>query len=540
MASTTVPTRSVVLPALLRRRGRIADLLGVAGGALIVLLQAFDGGGYFPVQYLAAGVAALVGSAVLLVVRGATWRPGIHGLVAAAGLVGLGAWTGISSRWSPLPDVAVTEMQRQISYAAILGFGLVAVGPGRRARLLVLAIGGALVTIALAGFAGRLLPGLGLTSAREEAFGVYRLSYPINYWNAQGAAAAMAAAFCLGLAGDRRSAPWLRGLAAGLVPLLAVTLLLTVSRGAIVAAVVGAAVVVALARRPLQTLLVSAVVAVPTAIAVAIAATTPAVIDDPSLTPGLDQAGPQVAVATVGLGALAGVGAVIALQLLLRREKRRRLRGPQLGRTQRIVALATVVLLVLGLGGTAVVAGRVDGEAAGQVSSFRRFLDEQRQEFLAAGPATGTGADRLSTASGTRSAGYRVAWHGFTADPLLGDGVGGFRVRWLRERTTGERIVNAHSLPLETLGELGLPGFALLLAFLGAVAAGAIRGRLRPTVLSRAQAAGATGAITAFLTSCLLDWTWQMGALTAAALLLAATLLPEGRRHRRSPGAPAA
>lgn len=532
MSSTTAPPRPAGLAALLQRRGLIADLVGAGGGVLIVLLQAFDGGGYFPVQYLAAGVAALVGTAILLVVRGATWRPGIHGLVAAAGLVGLGAWTGLSSRWSPLPDVAVTEMQRQISYAAILGFGLVAVGRGRRARMMVLAVGAALVTVALAGFAGRLLPGLDLAPAREQAFGVYRLSYPINYWNAQGAAAAMAAVFCLGLAGDRRSAVWLRGVAAGLVPLLAVTLLLTVSRGAVLAAVVGVVVVVALARRPLQALLVMAAVGLPTALAVASAATTPAVIDDPTASPGLDSAGPTVALQVIGLGVVAGIAAVVALQVLLRREKRRKFRGPQMGRFQRAAAIATLVLLVLGLGGTAVVAGRLDGEAAGRVGTFRRFLDDQRKEFLAAGPVTGTGTERLASASGTRSAGYKVAWHGFTSDPLLGDGVGGFRVRWLRERTTGERILNAHSLPLETLGELGLPGFALLLTFIAAVTAGAIRGRLRPTVLSRAQAAGATGAIAAFVTSCLLDWTWQMGALTAAALLLAAPLLPEGRRRR--------
>ncbi|MDQ6817566.1 MAG: hypothetical protein M3018_09225, partial [Actinomycetota bacterium] len=94
---------------------------------------------------------------------------------------------------------------------------------------------------------------------------------------------------------------------------------------------------------------------------------------------------------------------------------------------------------------------------------------------------------------------------------------GGWAVDWLRYRKIGAFARDAHSLPLQTLAELGLVGLALLLAFLWGIARAAGRAiRSRPSL-----AAGAIGGFVVWLAHSPLDWDWQMPALTIVAIVLA-------------------
>jgi hypothetical protein len=86
-------------------------------------------------------------------------------------------------------------------------------------------------------------------------------------------------------------------------------------------------------------------------------------------------------------------------------------------------------------------------------------------------------------------------------------------------------VINAHSLYLETLAELGVVGLALLVAFVGFVIAAAIRLVMRSQHEGRTRAAGAAAALLAFAVSALADWVWQLPVLPAAFLLLAAAVL---------------
>ncbi len=98
-------------------------------------------------------------------------------------------------------------------------------------------------------------------------------------------------------------------------------------------------------------------------------------------------------------------------------------------------------------------------------------------------------------------------------------------------------MINAHSLYIETLAELGLVGLALLVGFLVLVLGAGVRFVVASTFELRAQAAGATAAMLAFAVSAIADWTWQLPVLPAAFLLLAAAVLapaPAGRRVRAS------
>ena len=86
---------------------------------------------------------------------------------------------------------------------------------------------------------------------------------------------------------------------------------------------------------------------------------------------------------------------------------------------------------------------------------------------------TGANPARLGSLQTNRYAYWRVAIaDGFANHPLNGVGAGGFAATWLRYRTIPERVRVPHSLYVETLAELGLVGFALLIAFFGGIGCG--------------------------------------------------------------------
>ncbi|WP_026911222.1 O-antigen ligase family protein [Patulibacter minatonensis] len=501
----------------------------------LVLATALAGGGYFPAQYLAMGIGALVGAALLVAGRRAVPRLTRRAGVALVAMLVLGGWVGLSSSWSPDSALAVQGFQRQIAYAGVLVFGIVALGRGHGARGMIVAVWVALTVVAVLGVMSRLLPDLDLAPLMDDVGG-YRLGWPVSYWNAQGALSVMAAILAVALAADRRTHVVVRGLAAATVPLVSTGILLTVSRGSVLALVIGAVVLVALARRPLHAAAVAVACALPSGAAIALASSRPSVVDDPMARPALADVGPTLFAELVGLGVVAAAAAIGALAFLLRIEevrRRERERGRRRGsRWTPVVVLGAVVLVLAGL---LVGASRLDGPAANRASGARSFVETQRKAFLEATPSDESGLSRLGSASGSRSDLYRVALREFGSSPVWGDGVGAFPRRWLRERRTPQPVANAHSLFLESLADTGVVGLAILLAFVGAIGWGAVVARRRPSALPRAQSAGVAGALAAFLASCAIDWTWQMGAVTAAALLLSATLLVD-RRGPRGPG----
>src|SRR5205807_5852341 len=90
-------------------------------------------------------------------------------------------------------------------------------------------------------------------------------------------------------------------------------------------------------------------------------------------------------------------------------------------------------------------------------------------------------------------------------------------------RTGGQgRVRNAHSLYLEVLAELGVPGLLLIVGALGALLAVAVRAR---RMLTRPEELGASAALIAafvvFAFHAALDWVWQVTALTFLALVAA-------------------
>jgi hypothetical protein len=121
-----------------------------------------------------------------------------------------------------------------------------------------------------------------------------------------------------------------------------------------------------------------------------------------------------------------------------------------------------------------------------------------------------------------RASYYRVAWHDeYTAHPLFGSGAGTFALFWTRSGRVASRggALDAHSLYLETLAELGPLGLVLLAAFLLYPLRGVVTNRRSPYVPV------AAAAYVAFLVHAALDWDWELPVVVVAALSCAAAVV---------------
>ena len=126
---------------------------------------------------------------------------------------------------------------------------------------------------------------------------------------------------------------------------------------------------------------------------------------------------------------------------------------------------------------------------------------------------------------GNRAQYWRAAWIAFRRHPLLGTGGGTFDEQWLRYRTSGLSVHDAHNLYLETLSELGVVGLAALLVLLAL-----------PIVASRRNRdpllTACVASYVVFLVHAGFEWDWEMPVVTIAGLTLA-SILVRSRPHPR-------
>src|SRR4029079_6885254 len=107
-------------------------------------------------------------------------------------------------------------------------------------------------------------------------------------------------------------------------------------------------------------------------------------------------------------------------------------------------------------------------------------------------------------ASPQRAEMWHVAVREFADHPVVGTGAGTFESYWYEHRRAGTVDTrDAHSLYLETLGELGVVGLVLLAGMLAVPFAGA-RARGRPLI------AVALGVYATLLAHAGYDWDWEL------------------------------
>jgi O-Antigen ligase len=474
-------------------------------GARAVLLAgptalAFFTGGYFDEPRVWAGLVVWLLVALAALVHGRSLPRARSAWLALAGLAALAAWTLASIAWAPIAGSAYHAGQIAVLYlGALLAAAMLLRGRWQLAVEPALAAG-TLIVVAY-GISGRLLPGLLHFSRSVSARG--RLEQPLTYWNAMGELAALGFVLCARLAGDRDRDPRLRAAAAAASAPLGLGLYLSFSRGALFACAAGIVALVVLAprREQLEGLIVTIAAG---ALSAAAAAPFGGVA---SLTGSLSTREWQGAVVLVLLLVIMAVAFSARWVLERRPGDGGRLRLP------RAAPWLATVLICAGLGG-AIVVGAKEGSAA----------------------AVGTGASRLTTLQSNRYAYWRVAFRAFKQEPAHGVGAGGWSVWWLRYRPFPESAADAHSLPIQTLAELGVVGLALLLAFAGGVALAAARAmRARPGL-----AAGPVAALVVYLVHSPLDWDWQMPALSLVAFALAGLVLALAEDFGRARGEEAA
>jgi O-antigen ligase len=115
---------------------------------------------------------------------------------------------------------------------------------------------------------------------------------------------------------------------------------------------------------------------------------------------------------------------------------------------------------------------------------------------------------------------WHVAWHVARQHPLVGTGAGTYDLAWGAFGELGRwgSVLDAHSLYLETLAELGVVGLVLVAGLAVPVFAAASR-----SALSATETAALGGAVT-FLVHAGLDFDWEMPAVTVAGIACLAAI----------------
>lgn len=146
---------------------------------------------------------------------------------------------------------------------------------------------------------------------------------------------------------------------------------------------------------------------------------------------------------------------------------------------------------------------------------------ERRRAWAAVAVAAGLAAVGAVTAFATvprllqaRGDYWHAAWHVIKGHPLAGTGAGTYDLAWAAygDFARWGEALDAHSLYVETLAELGIVGLVLVLALLAPAVAS-----LRRESLPLASSVSLAGAV-AFLVHAGLDWDWEFPAVTVVGL----------------------
>ena len=493
-------------------RDRIAlarDAFVALGTAGVVFALSYENGGFGVTTRAYAGISAWwllgIGAAIGLgVVRTRLDR---FALWALSLLAAFAVWTLISIAWSPDAERAFNKFDQVSLYVAVLALAII-LGETISAYVVVSGVALGVAGIAGVSLVSRLFPsafGAQASSCFPQLYS--RLCFPLGYWNGLGIEVALAYPLLLALMTSRRSRI-VSALAALPLPVLAAVMYLTSSRGAFVAA--GVALVAYVAITPRRWAALGAIVLAALEAAVAVATIQPrqALVSGDMTNPLAIQQGHHTAV-VVGITALVGALAWYGLTFAAARVP-----APPRIAGQGLAALA-VVLAIVGV----VLAHPV-----------ARFDDFTSSSFASCSNAAQSCIEQhlLSSSGSGRWQFWGAAIHQFQSHPLQGGGAGSWFYWWLQHQTS-IYSQSAHSLYLESLAELGILGFLLIVGAVVVALVGAVRAAL---VLASAEVAAAAACAFAFFVAAAYDWVWELAGITVVgmgAVGLALGAAPSGR-----------
>jgi hypothetical protein len=525
-------------PAVQSRSPRLTagSVLGLAAAAGIVVLAFLSSGNSDPSAPLTGGYAwsemtvtllgaVAVAAAVLVGARGRAWGAGAVALFAV-----FTAFAALSIVWSVQPDWSWYGANQLLSYlSAFAGAAALARVFPERWRVLLGALTVGMVALSAYALLAKVFPA---TLTPANTYG--RLTAPFGYWNAIGLAAAMGLPGCLWAGARRDGHRLLRAASVPAMTLLISAVVLSYSRSAVLAAVLGGGACLAFAPLRLRSALMLALGALGALPIVLWALGHDALTGDNILPAPQDAAGHSFGVilaVVLVIVAAVGFAAVLAMERVSVSDGVRRRVGTVLvGLVALLPVLAVVALAASSRGLT------------GEVSHAWHTLTSSTND-------AGNTSSRLSQLGSSRPLywhqGLQVGSHAL----LKGVGELGYGIARLRYTTSTAKTDQAHSYLVQTFADLGLIGLALTLALLVAWARAAVRAlapRARWAALMPEPAAERQGLVVmaaivlAFGIQSLLDWTWYFPALTVPALLCAGWLAgrgplaaPVGRRRQR-------
>ena len=439
------------------------------------------------------------------------------GLGCAVLLLCLAAFTASSVVWSVNPANSWLEANRTFAYASTF-IGAIALAriAATRWRSVLAGVLVATVAVSLYALLAKILP------SSLDAGDVYaRIQQPFGDWNAVGLTAALGVAPCLWLGARREGHAIANALAAPALCALLVTVLLSFSRGALAAAVIGAGLWFVLTPLRLRALATVAIAGVAAGAVIAWAYRQPALIDDHVALAARNAAGHRLAVILVLALLLSFAGAVLTRFATDRHAPRPRVR--------RRAGIAVIVCLALvPVAGVAALAHSSRG-LGGSISHAWNSLTNPNSAQSSTNPG------RLTTISNNHALYWKYAREVFDTSPVLGAGAGAFPVADQRFMTGPDFALQAHSYIFQTLADLGLAGLAISLALALAWIFAAVRavGPLRP----RAPGTGAAeriglvtmvAVVAVFVVDSTIDRSWFVPGDTVIAMLCAGWVAGRG------------
>jgi hypothetical protein len=434
-------------------------------------------------------------------------RPGRSALVMLGAMAALAAWTAIAIIWSPSAERGMVEVERVLTLGGILTLAMLS-SPARYAKALLWGVAAAIVAVAAIGILSQLRKGWFPDYGTAEDLGgqvLVRLSYPLRNWNGLAEMFAMGGALLVGLGAVARRPRW-AALACAAVPLLVVASYLTLSRTGIGCALLALLMVLVLHPLRRQVAVIAFVGLVTGTLAVGVTAAVPGASE------GGANGGEAAAIIVVTLlccalaaALLTGLGRYGALAWLQGLGRDLDQKTSRIFKAAGAVAIAAVVLF--------------------SIPSLLNGWSEFKK------PETpGASAERYTSATGSgRYQWWSAAVDAGVEEPLTGAGPGTFEFVWSENGTIPGFVRDAHSLYLETFGELGVIGLLLLLALIFTPLARSVRGAVGDGGrIERGAFAAAAGGITAFALAAAFDWAWETTALSAAFMLVAAGALRLG------------
>lgn len=418
----------------------------------------------------------------------------------------LAAITLISLAWTESAERTFAEFARIVGYLGVLI--LVWIGVGRSTwRLVAAGLLAAGILVSVLVVLNRFWPALFPSDTVAANLKTTRINYPFGYWNAVGCWCAMTATLCLSYAVHARSA-LVRGVTLAALPVCAIGLYLALSRAGFGGAVVGMVAVVLLAEYRWLAFAEAGLATLGGAAAVLVLRDQPQLVN----ATGTDGVGAVVLVLAIAGTLLATFAALAGRDSVAERTRMSKTSGRRLGIAGAIIAVVLACAAVAEFGG--------------------RAYDEFTQtEFATSVHNTDA---RLAQLNGNRHNLWNSAWDAFTAHPVTGIGPGTFEFWWSRNGSNGEFVRDAHSVYLETLAELGVPGLLALIAVFAGLIWSAWRARAQLSGRARGVHGGLIAVFICFALQAGADWMWESTAIALFALLAVALAGAAGSERRTS------